>query len=79
MNRATSHQNVTERTAGVAPPDDSKSDPGSVRSTRGNIPVRYRDTQEFETMSTLETMQYTYAAGLQRLCEKVKQAVLDRR
>ena len=81
MDRATSQQNVTERAAGVAPPDDSKSDPGSRpgRSTRGNIPVRYRDTQEFENMSTLETMQYTYAAGLQRLCEKAKQAVLDRR
>ena len=55
------------------------STPRPVRSTRGDLPARLRDTEEFDSMSSLQTMRASVAERLDRLCERARRAISNRR
>ena len=55
------------------------STPRPVRSTRGDLNARLRDTEEFDSMSSLQTMRASVAERLDRLCERARRAISNRR
>ena len=57
--------------------DDAKSDPGTrpVRSTRGVLPLRYRDVVESKHSLSIKKVRTTQAANLTRLCTKARKAI----